>query len=176
MPSAPRLTLLLAAAAVFVGCSGIPVQQRFRHVDDRQAQVFTKEDLLRMKFYVERNVLVLDVERTDLPMSADGPLLVRQMDPGKVLDVGPNWLRGAFGEGTGVFFMTNGNADDQYYYLATEGAASGQVLAMVKELDDPRVSYQGKTYPIAQGADTLLHVDVADMRAVLAERVLPEDR
>ena len=179
MPST-RTLACLATALVLAGCStpsmlrNVPVQQRFRHIDERQAHALSDENLKSMRFYVERNVLAVGLERTGLTAGSGGKMLVRQVDPGTVVDVGPDWLRVKFAGGTGVFFLTKGTNDDQYYHLATE-IEGREGLHVVKDMAEPSVRYEGHSYPITQGADTLLRVDVEDLREVVKTRTIDQD-
>ncbi len=142
----------------------------FSHEFHRVEYRLTDSELKGLQFFISTEVLA----QTESPAERNTPtgnsvILVKRGTPGVVTEIGPNWLRVSFREGSrGVQFLAE---TDEYplYRLATAGEG-GTGLRFVKDVPGHVVVHEGVRYEVVEGYDAVLACDYDQLRELIDKR------
>ncbi len=155
------------ASLLATGCATAPVS--FLHKEHRGAYALVEQDLERMQFFISREVLAHRVGE-DGTTSPDDVVILDMRTRGKVVEVGPNWLRVAFqAKGVGAVFLASGTGADSLYKLASEGEGRPG-YSRVQDMEDPILMVEGQRYRVIRGAQAYLLIEEVDLKRVVADR------
>jgi hypothetical protein len=159
-------SLLLVCAA---GCGSTPPPKDFLH-QFRLDYVLTDAEIEKLEFFISARVLVR--AEGDTPVNdptGSGVIIAPLGTRGKVVDVGPDWLRVTFGLGNGVFFKTDASKPFDQYWLATE--VEGQDgLFELREHPDLDLWVEGTSYEVLFGRDAYLLMSAESWKRFVATR------
>jgi hypothetical protein len=159
-------SLLVACA---VGCQSTPKEKDFLHQYRLNYRVSDAE-LEVLKFYISERVFVQAIgEVPELDSSGSGVIIAPMGIGGRIVGVGPDWLRITFGLGDGAYFKTDISKPFDQYWLATEVAGTDG-LVMLKDSDEQALMIDGITYNVLFGRDAFLMVDPKTWEQFVAKR------
>jgi hypothetical protein len=159
-------SLLVACA---VGCQSTPKEKDFLHQYRLNYRVSDAE-LEELKFYISKRVLVQAIgEMPEFDSSGSGVIIAPMEVKGRIVGVGPDWLRITFGLGDGAYFKTDTSKPFDKYWLATEVAGTDG-LVMLKDNDEQDLMIDGITYNVVFGRDAFLMVDTKTWERFVATR------
>jgi hypothetical protein len=163
----PGKVAWLAALGLLFACA--TTSEPFYHRLLRERYAITDAELGALQFYISTEVLAHMADDT-ARVTPERVVIVPAGTPGRVREVGPDWLRVAFSEtGEGVLFLTRSERTDSVYMLATI-TPGGRQIVRVSELPEPVVSLGSGRYRIIDGANAHLLVDRAQLHELIDRR------
>ena len=144
----------------------------FLHTTHRTRYAIQAEEFDRLQLYLSREILAHADDAGATPAPAD-VIIVAAGTPGLAIEAGPRWLRVAFQSGgPGVYFLASNQGTDSAYLLATP-RPGGEGLVRVKDLPEPVLVQEGRTYRIQYGGDAYLRADTGDLADLIKSRPRP---
>jgi hypothetical protein len=164
------LSLLTGVIGLALASCTTPRPANFSHEFHRVEYRLTDSELKGLQFFISTEVLA----QTESPTERNTPtgnsvILLKRGTPGVVTEIGPNWLRVSFREGSrGVQFLAE---TDEYplYGLATAGE-DGTGLRLVKDVPGHLVVHEGVRYEVVKGHDAVLACDYEQLRELIDKR------
>ena len=155
--------------ACVVGCRSISKEQTFLH-QYRLNYRISDAEIEELEFYISRRVLVQAIDEVpEFDSSGSGVIIAPMGTKGRIVGVGPDWLRITFGLGDGAYFKTDISKPFDQYWLATEVAGTDG-LVMLKDSDEQALMIDGITYNVLFGRDAFLMVDTKTWEQFVAKR------
>lgn len=155
---------LVVLAGLVLACAA---KQPFMHKQHRENFALQPDELTGLQFYVSTEVLAKNLSDA----SPEGVVVVPANTPGRVLEVGPNWLRVSFQKGgSGVYFMAPEDAPiDASYWLATRMAGQPG-LQRLRDQAEPVLVTEAGEFRVVYGASARLLVDAGQLEKLMKER------
>ena len=181
-PPTPRMNrghfpLLWGLLALTLTVSCITTTPRmewtFLHRRDRLNFGLKLEQLRDLRFYISEEVR-LKSSAPPGPVQVETHLVIApKLAEGRVVEVGPNWLRVRFTEGgNGAYFLTDVSKPDDYYWLATTIEGEGGLYRLA-DLDPVTFMIDGITYEVIHGKWANLRVDAEGWQKLMDRHKIP---
>lgn len=147
--------LVLAAACI---STNPEAEWSFRHGRDRLDTGVTAEQLEDITFYLSQEVRLrkpVDDTMTD----ANEVIILPKLAEGRLVETGANWLRVSFSDRVDrVFFVTDPDKPDDYYYIATS-VAGQTTFERLADRDPATIEFEGANCEVIMGKWANLQVD-----------------
>ncbi len=159
-------SLLLTCAT---SCQAAVKEQSFPH-NHRTDYAISDAELEMLEFHISTKVIVRALgEAPEFDSSGSGVIIAPKGTDGRVVAVGPDWLRVTFGLGDGTYFKTDTSKDYDNYWLATEVEGEDGVF-ILKDRDDEVLLLDGIAYDVVLGGAAYLRVGSDSWKRLVSTR------
>ena len=172
VPAARRAGAALLAGLFLGGCA--TPKETFLQTEHRHNYSIQDQELAQLQFYISLDVLAKNVADDT---AAESVVVLPVGTPGVATEVGPDWLRVSFSEGSpGVYFVAQKTAGgDSVYWLATK-VDGGSGLSAVKDLDPKIIRGPQGEYELIYGDRARLLVNSDDLQKLIETRTHVQGR